>query len=205
MIRAAVRYVSYEPAIGPLRPPKLGLYPDWLISGGESGGGARPMDPQWARDIIADCRRYDVVPFHKQWGTYTNNPLVAEDGVNINEAIMARAVDWSTASSCGNFRSRGRLTGKQPKGRRRTRRDHGQCRTGHDSPHCVNLLRNCFFLASLTYKPGMSVVGRRLVDGGGLMVDRAQCCGRVSSARAAARRQADSQYEQLNCCLSLQS
>jgi hypothetical protein len=44
------------------------------------------MDPQWARDIIADCRRKRVVPFHKQWGTYQSNPLVVAQGLNINEA-----------------------------------------------------------------------------------------------------------------------
>ncbi|HUN99843.1 MAG TPA: phage Gp37/Gp68 family protein [Bradyrhizobium sp.] len=88
MIPAVVKFISYEPAIGPLRLPRLGPYPDWLISGGESGAGARPMDPQWARDIIADCGRYDVVPFHKQWGTYRNNPLVAEDSLSINNAKL---------------------------------------------------------------------------------------------------------------------
>ena len=60
--------------------------PDWLISGGESGGGARPVNPQWVRDIIADCRRRGVVPFHKQWGTYSSNPLVVEQGMSIAEA-----------------------------------------------------------------------------------------------------------------------
>ena len=42
-VPAAVRFVSYEPAIGPLRLREEGLQPDWLICGGESGGGARPM------------------------------------------------------------------------------------------------------------------------------------------------------------------
>jgi protein gp37 len=85
-IPAVVRFISYEPALGPLRLPKHGPVPDWLISGGESGGGARPLDPQWAHDIIADCRRLGVVPFHKQWGTYHSNPLVAEEGMTVEEA-----------------------------------------------------------------------------------------------------------------------
>jgi Protein of unknown function (DUF5131) len=66
--------------------PNRELFPDWLISGGESGPGARPLDPQWIRDIIADCRRLGVVPFHKQWGTYRSNPLVVEQGMTIEEA-----------------------------------------------------------------------------------------------------------------------
>jgi protein gp37 len=89
-IPAVVRFISYEPALGPLRLPRHGPVPDWLISGGESGGGARPLDPQWIRDIIADCRRLGVVPFHKQWGTYSSNPLVGEQGMSIAEA---KAID----------------------------------------------------------------------------------------------------------------
>jgi protein gp37 len=85
-IPALIKFISYEPAIEPLRLPKHGPYPDWLISGGETGGGARPMDPQWAREIIADCRRRGVTPFHKQWGTYSSNPLVVEQGMSIAEA-----------------------------------------------------------------------------------------------------------------------
>jgi protein gp37 len=85
-IPALIKFISYERALGPLRLPKHGPLPDWLISGGESGGGARPLDPQWVRDIIADCRRKGVVPFHKQWGTYQSNPLVVEQGMSIAEA-----------------------------------------------------------------------------------------------------------------------
>lgn len=83
---AAVRFVSYEPAIGPLRLPTTGQQPDWLISGGESGPGARPLSAQWVRDIIADCRRNGVAPFHKQWGALANNPLVAEHGLSNDDA-----------------------------------------------------------------------------------------------------------------------
>jgi protein gp37 len=85
-IPAMIKFISYEPALGPLRLPKDGPVPDWLISGGESGGGARPLNPQWVRDIIADCRRRGVTPFHKQWGTYKSNPLVVEQGMSIAEA-----------------------------------------------------------------------------------------------------------------------
>ena len=89
-IPAVVRFVSYEPAIGALRLRAGDVQPDWLISGGESGHGARPMQPQWARDIVADCRRYGVAPFHKQWGQYNNNPFVAEEGM---DALAAATLD----------------------------------------------------------------------------------------------------------------
>jgi protein gp37 len=85
-VPAVVRFVSYEPAIGPLRLSDAELQPDWLISGGESGPGARPMNPQWARDVVADCRRLGITPFFKQWGSYDNNPLVREAGNAIDAA-----------------------------------------------------------------------------------------------------------------------
>jgi protein gp37 len=88
-IPAVIKFISYEPAIGPLRLPKCGPYPDWLISGGESGGGARPLNPQWIRDIIEECRRRGVMLFHKQWGAYRNNPLVVEGGMSLAEAARA--------------------------------------------------------------------------------------------------------------------
>jgi protein gp37 len=85
-IPASIKFISYEPALGPLRLPTDGPHPDWLISGGESGGGARPMKRRWVRDIIADCREHGVAAFHKQWGSYRNNPLVAKQGMSIDEA-----------------------------------------------------------------------------------------------------------------------
>ena len=74
-VPAAVLFVSYEPAIGPLRLAGTGPHPDWLIVGGESGPGARPMEAQWVRQIVDDCRQVGTAPFFKQWGTYGNNPL----------------------------------------------------------------------------------------------------------------------------------
>jgi protein gp37 len=85
-IPAAIKFVSYEPALGALRLPAHGPHPDWLISGGESGGGARPVKVQWVRDVIADCREHDVAVFHKQWGAYRNNPLVVNKGMSIKGA-----------------------------------------------------------------------------------------------------------------------
>ncbi len=41
---------------------------DWVIVGGESGPGARPMDPEWVTDIRDQCRRAAVAFFFKQWG-----------------------------------------------------------------------------------------------------------------------------------------
>lgn len=82
-VDAAVRFISYEPAVGPLWPTRADgvlpdLYPDWVICGGESGSQARPMRHQWALDIWHYCSKNLVPFFFKQWGTYASNPLVTE-------------------------------------------------------------------------------------------------------------------------------
>ncbi len=89
-IPAAVWFVSYEPAIGPLRIAKSDPKPNWLISGGESGHHARQMDCQWARDIVSDCKEFGIAAFHKQWGAYVNNPLISEQGMPVAEV---KAID----------------------------------------------------------------------------------------------------------------
>ena len=67
---AAVRFLSCEPLLGPL--PDLDLSGiGWVIAGGESGPGHRPMDPDWARDLREQCRRAGVPFFFKQWGGRT--------------------------------------------------------------------------------------------------------------------------------------
>ena len=64
---AAVKFLSLEPLLGPL--PSLDLDGvDWVIAGGESGPGARPLDPDWARAIRDKCARSGVPFFFKQWG-----------------------------------------------------------------------------------------------------------------------------------------
>ena len=66
-VPAAVRFLSVEPLIGPIpRLPLRGI--DWVIVGGESGPGARPMDARWVRDIRDCCIRRGVPFFFKQWG-----------------------------------------------------------------------------------------------------------------------------------------
>ncbi len=67
--RARVKFLSIEPLLGPL--PKLDLRGiDWVIVGGESGPGARPMDPAWATEIRDQCLEAGVAFFFKQWGGF---------------------------------------------------------------------------------------------------------------------------------------
>lgn len=82
---AAKRFISYEPALGPLSLQAIvamdGDGPasdlswigsdariDWVICGGESGPGARPMQPEWARSVRDQCVVAGVPLFFKQWG-----------------------------------------------------------------------------------------------------------------------------------------
>lgn len=66
-IPAAVHFISYEPALGPLNiAGHWDHRPDWIICGGESGGQARYMDPRWAYDLRDQYRRLDVAFFMKQ-------------------------------------------------------------------------------------------------------------------------------------------
>jgi protein gp37 len=64
---AALRFLSLEPLLAPL--PNLPLDGiGWVIVGGESGPGARPMDPEWVREIRDQCIAAGVPFFFKQWG-----------------------------------------------------------------------------------------------------------------------------------------
>jgi len=66
-VPAAVRFLSCEPLIGPLdNLPLDGIH--WVIVGGESGPGARPMKIEWIRAIFRQCRQSRVPFFFKQWG-----------------------------------------------------------------------------------------------------------------------------------------
>jgi protein gp37 len=92
---AAWRAVSAEPLLGPIDfagrqwlPPDLrGLagrreppYLDWIIAGGESGRRARPMHPQWVRDIRDQCEASGAEFFFKQWGEFASVSEVEGEG-----------------------------------------------------------------------------------------------------------------------------
>jgi len=64
-LEAAVRFVSYEPALGSLRCMSLARI-DWVIYGGESGAHYRSHQLDWARQMRDACRRYGVAFFFKQ-------------------------------------------------------------------------------------------------------------------------------------------
>jgi protein gp37 len=88
---ASIRFLSIEPLIGPIGKLDLdGI--DWVIVGGESGPGARPMDASWVLDIRNQCVGANVRFFFKQWGGRTpkaNGRLL--DGKEWSEFPMALA------------------------------------------------------------------------------------------------------------------
>ena len=78
-----MRFISAEPLLGPVdigdyichvpitlrgRPIDVRPLLDWVIVGGESGPGARPMKPEWVESIRRQCRAAKVPFFFKQWG-----------------------------------------------------------------------------------------------------------------------------------------
>lgn len=84
-VDAHVRFISYEPALGPIDCVKYFWYPDphgapadflrtnqisWLIAGGESGQKARPFHPKWFTDIRDQCKAADIKFFFKQYGKW---------------------------------------------------------------------------------------------------------------------------------------
>ena len=58
---------------------RSGLNPiDWVIAGGESGPGARPMHPDWAKGLLKQCQKADVAFHFKQWGHWVPAEIAAQ-------------------------------------------------------------------------------------------------------------------------------
>lgn len=105
-IPAAVRFLSCEPLLGPIDLTKIMLHEndlysynalyqhyntfnepvkrksciDWVIAGGESGHGARPMNPDWVRSLRDQCASANVPFFFKQWGEWAPDSHVSYNG-----------------------------------------------------------------------------------------------------------------------------
>lgn len=131
---AAVRFISAEPLLGPVKLTHLHshcpthdfaggfcsgpcpdrVWPDWVIVGGESGPGARPMHPDWARNLRDQCTGAGIAFLFKQWGEWAPIPDNAE-------ALFARercnvAADGGTAGPGNPGTPMGRV-GKKAAGR----------------------------------------------------------------------------------------
>lgn len=89
---AALRWVSAEPLLGAVKlgrylaprreaPARLGAPHGvrWVVAGGESGPGARPMHPDWPRSLRDECTAVGTAFFFKQWGAWAPTPFESED------------------------------------------------------------------------------------------------------------------------------
>ena len=100
-IPAAVHFISYEPALGPLLIKwwldgnhESGRKPSWLICGGETGPGARPMHPDWVRSVRDQCQAAEVPLFFKSWGEWAPRK---------HHGIHDEGRPWGTLEHDGQF------------------------------------------------------------------------------------------------------
>jgi protein gp37 len=94
-VPSAVRFLSCEPLLGPLRLDLADIH--WVIVGGESGHRARRMNPDWARGIMQQCVGASVPFFFKQWGAYD------EKGQRVGKKASGRVLDkrvWDGIPQC---------------------------------------------------------------------------------------------------------
>ena len=89
-IEGFIRFISFEPLIGPVGSVDLTNI-DWAIVGGESGPRSRPMNPAWVQQIEDQCRAYGTAFFFKQWGG-TNKKATGRtlNGRTFDEMPVAR-------------------------------------------------------------------------------------------------------------------
>lgn len=78
----------------PVAHKPVGAKVDWVIVGGESGHKARPMHPDWARKVAADCLHHDTPFFFKQWGEWGPDTGPAPDGKDPIMLGKARCAAW---------------------------------------------------------------------------------------------------------------
>lgn len=96
---AAVRFISAEPLLGPLRLQPWLACIDWVIVGGESGASARPMHPLWPISIRDQCLDWRVPLFFKQWGEYRPRPTPVRSPIALASQIPFRSGGWSVSAS----------------------------------------------------------------------------------------------------------
>jgi protein gp37 len=115
-IPATVRFVSYEPALGPLDQLDLeGL--DWIIYGGESGPGYRQHDLAWPRDMKRRCDDAAVAFFYKQGAAPRTEMFTTLDGKKVQEYPIPR-VTCGDSGDPWTCRCEFHVVGRRPKNKR---------------------------------------------------------------------------------------
>jgi protein gp37 len=94
---AAVRWISAEPLLGYVRIGQWADELDWVVAGGESGPGARPMHPDWARSLRGACSASGTPFLFKQWGAWTGT-AAPDDKWSSREPDLYLSTDGRAAS-----------------------------------------------------------------------------------------------------------
>jgi len=90
-VPAKIRFLSVEPLLGQVDFKSYHLRGiHWIIVGGESGHKARPMNPNWVREIRKQCYKNDVAFFFRQWGTFN------AEGERVGKKNAGRVLDGKT-------------------------------------------------------------------------------------------------------------
>jgi len=124
---AAKRFISAEPLLGPIALSNYlyGVSISWVICGGESGHGARPMHPDWARSLRDQCAAASVPFFFKQWGEHLPLPGYLATG----EYLIPQDIDVPPAIRCSHNATGDqvwRRVGKSRAGRLLDGREHSE-------------------------------------------------------------------------------
>ena len=127
-VPANLRFLSMEPLLGPVsfegmfanpRNPADGTNAlealDWVIVGGESGPGARPMHPDWARSLRDQCQATGVPFLFKQWGEWS--PGYAEHGNDLGYDAIVDAVQHEWPEGHCSFKVGKKASGRLLDGR----------------------------------------------------------------------------------------
>ena len=124
---AALRFISYEPALGPvslensLKPCTAGCV-NWVIAGGESGPGARPAHPDWFRSMRDQCAAAAVPFFFKQHGNWTATSAYTEDQITAKLSARYMSLNGIVVKNVGKASAGAVLDG----------REHRECPSFHN-------------------------------------------------------------------------
>jgi protein gp37 len=100
-IKSKIRFLSLEPLIGDLKLKASELKGiSWVIVGGESGHGARPMKEEWAKKIKHLCHELEIPFFFKQWGSFN------KEGLRLGKTKSGRLLDGEIYSEMPSTESK---------------------------------------------------------------------------------------------------
>lgn len=127
-VNAAVRFLSIEPLLGPVSLFRAVTFEaasriDWVIVGGESGRKARPMHPEWARDLRDQCLQAEIPFFFKQIGQWTWNETEGKrraigllpDGRRVTPGTAGSVTIWNVGKKAAGNQLDGQVWEQMPR------------------------------------------------------------------------------------------